>query len=96
MVDPRTSKMLAFFNLRNGQINYHSIDEIKNELKVDWIFHENKTVDIAIIPFGLDPQKDDVSIIPEKIFLTTDRLFELYDIFFLSDQPGIIISLKSA
>lgn len=60
MVDPRTSKMLAFFNLRNGQINYRSIDEIKNELKVDWIFHENKTVDIAIIPFCLDPQKDDV------------------------------------
>ena len=48
--------MVAFFNLRNGQINM-VLYEIKN-VKGDWIFHENKTVDIVTIPFGLDPQKD--------------------------------------
>lgn len=83
------SGMLAFFNLKGGTIGSRSIDEIKTHLAVNWIFHEDKDVDIAIIPFGLDPQKDDVKTIPENLFLSTDRLFELYDVFFLSYQPGI-------
>jgi hypothetical protein len=94
VVDSRTGKfidtgMLAFFNLKDGKIGLRSIDEIKRNFGVEWIFHENKDVDIAIIPFGLDPQRDDVKTIPDNLFLTTDRLFELYDVFFLSYQPGI-------
>lgn len=94
LIDPQTGKftdsgMLAFFNSRDGKIGSRSIDELKGHLAVDWIFHENRDVDIATIPFGLDPQKDDVKTIPENLFLSTDRLFELYDVFFLSYQPGI-------
>jgi hypothetical protein len=94
VVDPRTgkfvdSRMLAFFNLKDGKIGSRSLDEIKKNFAVNWIFHENKDVDIAIIPFGLDPQKDDVKTIPENLFLNTDRVFELYDVFFLSYQPSI-------
>lgn len=94
VVDSRTnniidSGMIVFFNLKDGIIGSRSIDEIKKNFAVNWIFHENKDVDIAIIPFGLDPQKDDVKTIPENMFLATDRLFELYDVFFLSYQPGI-------
>lgn len=94
VVDPRTGKpidsgMSAFFNSKDGHIRNIPIELIKNELKVNWIFHKNKKADIAIIPFGLDPQKDDVRVISEELFLTTDRLFELYDVFFLSYQPGI-------
>jgi hypothetical protein len=37
----------------------------------------------------LNFQKDDVLVVPDNLFQTTDRLFELYDIFFLSYQPGI-------
>lgn len=65
------------------------IDQIKKSIAVNWIFHENDDVDIALIPFGLDPQKDDVKAIFENLFLRSDRLFELYDVFFLSYQPGI-------
>lgn len=83
------SGMLAFFNQKDGTIGSRSIDEIKKNFAVNWIFHENKDVDIAIIPFGLDPQNDGVKTIPDNMFLTTDRLFELYDVFFLSYQPGI-------
>ncbi|MBA7652924.1 hypothetical protein ES703_60763 [subsurface metagenome] len=80
--------MLAFFNSKGGKIASRSIEEIKRNFSVDWIFHKNKEVDIAIIPFGLDTQKDDVKIIPDDMFISTERLFELYDVFFLSYQPG--------
>jgi len=94
VVDPQTDKFIdsgvfAFFNSKDGKIVSRSIDDLKADLGVNWIFHENKDVDIAIIPFGLNPQKDDVEMIPENLFLTTDRLFELYDVFFLAYQPGI-------
>jgi hypothetical protein len=56
---------------------------------VNWIFHRDENVDIAIIPFPLNLQKQDVMVIPDKMFLTADRVFELYDVYFLSYQPGI-------
>jgi len=94
VVDPKTGKfvdngMLAFFNLKDGRIGSRSIDQIKKNFAINWIFHENNDVDIAVIPFGLDPQKDNVKTIPDNMFLTEDRLFEVYEVFFLSHQPGI-------
>lgn len=93
VVDPKTgdftdSGMLVFFNLKDGNIGSRSVDGIK-KFGVHWIFHENKDVDIAVIPFGLDTKVDDVKTIPDNLFLGTERLFELYDVFFLSYQPGI-------
>ncbi len=82
-------KMLAFFNSKDGRITSRSIKDIKRNFNVNWIFHQNAEVDIAIIPFGLDPQKDDVKVIPDNLFLSPDSLFELYDVFFLSYQPGV-------
>ena len=75
--------------MKDGTVGSRSIDQIKKSIAVNWIFHENDDVDIALIPFGLDPQKDDVKTIPENLFLRSDKLFELYDVFFLSYQPGI-------
>jgi len=83
------NEMLAFFNSKNGEIASRSIKDIKRRFGVNWIFHQNAEVDIAIIPFGLDPQKDDVKVIPDNLFLLPDSLFELYDVFFLSYQPGV-------
>jgi len=79
----------VFLNLKQGGVISHSINEVKNKYKVNWIFHPDEKVDIAIIPFALNPKTTDVKTIPENLFLTIDRLFELYDIFFLSYQPGI-------
>jgi len=81
--------MLIFFNSKDGRIDARSMENIKQEFNVDWIFHENAEVDVAIIPFGLDPQKDNVKVVPDNLFLLSDRIFELYDVFFLSYQPGI-------
>jgi V8-like Glu-specific endopeptidase len=86
---PKDRSMQAFFNSKEGGIVSRSIDEIKLQAPVDWMFHPNKDVDVAIIPFGLDPHRDDVLTISDNLFLSTDRLYELYDIFFLSYQPGI-------
>jgi hypothetical protein len=94
VVDMKTSELkddeiLAFFNSQDGGIASLSIKDIKRSFGVNWIFHQNAEVDIAIIPFGLDPQKDDVKVIPDNLFLLPDSLFELYDVFFLSYQPGV-------
>lgn len=94
VIDPQTgqfidSGMLAFFNLKDGGFGARSIGDLKQRFRVDWTFHEREDIDIAIMPFGLNPETDDVKTIPDELFLTPDRLSELYDIFFLSYQPGI-------
>jgi hypothetical protein len=88
--DIKDKDMIAFFNLKDGTIGHRPISDIKNAFSVDWIFHESSEVDIAIIPFGVDLEKDDVRTIPESIFLTSDKLFELYDVFFLAHQPNVL------
>lgn len=86
----RDEELCAFFNLiGNRGIGVRRIQEIKATFGVDWIFHSGATVDIAIIPLGLDHNKDDVRVIPDSLFLAPDSLFELYDVFFLSHQPGV-------
>ena len=94
IADMKTNKlkddeMHVFFNSKGGGIASRSIKDIKKGFEVNWIFHQNAEVDIAIIPFGLDPAKDDVKVIPDNLFLLPDSLFELYDVFFLSYQPGV-------
>jgi hypothetical protein len=101
VVDMKTGKlqddeMLVFFNLKDGGIAARSIKDIKRSSGANWIFHKNAEVDIAIIPFGLDPQKDDVKVIPDNLFFLPDSLFELYDVFFLSYQPGVKFQRKVA
>lgn len=84
----KDSKLHAFFNLKNKGIGSASIKSQKRRFGVNWIFHSNKEVDIAVIPFALH-EKVDFKMIPDNMFLSSDRLFELYDVFFLSYQPGI-------
>ncbi|MBU1851989.1 MAG: serine protease [Candidatus Omnitrophica bacterium] len=81
--------LLAFFNLKSGGVTVRSIAEIKDRFNIEWVFHSDSTVDIAIIPFMLDPAEDDVRVVSDNLFLDTKHLHELYDVFFLSYQPGI-------
>lgn len=85
----KDGEMYVFLNAKKGNVNFRKIQEIKNKFKVDWVFHNNPDVDIAIIPWPLDLAGDDVKVVPEELFTKSDRIFELYDIFFLSYQPGI-------
>jgi hypothetical protein len=94
VVNPATGKMqdenlLAFFNLKGGGVTVRSISDMKKEFGVNWIFHSDPKVDVAMIPFLINPAEDDVLVISDSLFLSAKDLFELYDIFFLSYQPGI-------
>lgn len=84
----------VFFNKKDKSLGWHSLNEIKSYFKVKWIFHKNQNVDIAIIPFGVDTLKDDMISIPEDYFMTSERLYELYSIYFLSFQPGLQLKTK--
>jgi len=81
--------LLAFFNLKGGGVTVRSVAEIKKEFGVDWTYHPNAAVDVAIIPFPIDLRKDDVLVVSDELFFPAQNLNELDDIFFLSYQPGI-------
>jgi len=94
VVNPKTGKptvegLCVFFNLKSGGIGHRKLDDIKRRWNVQWLFHQRSDVDVAMIPFGLDPKQDNVLTIPENLFLSIDQVYELYDIFFLSYQPGL-------
>lgn len=78
----------AFYN-KKEKVEIRYISEIKSSFNVDWIFHNDKNVDIAMIPFAVDIQHDKLRVIPETDFLDTKSLFETYDIYFISFQPGL-------
>ncbi len=77
------------FNTRDNKIVKRSIKEIKEKFGVEWIFHNKDKVDLAIILTALDLQNDDVKVVDSELFLKIEQLYELYDVFFLSFQPGI-------
>ena len=65
-----------------------SINDHKNKFDIDWVFHQDSKVDIAIIPFGAS-SKEDFLPLPENIFLDSDRLIETDEVFYCSFQPGM-------
>ncbi len=82
--------MLVFLNEKSGRMALRCLNDYTHRFGFEWVFHENDEVDIAIIPFMSDPQKDDVEPIAENLLLGADELSELYDVFFLSFEPGIV------
>ncbi|MDO8716440.1 MAG: serine protease [Dehalococcoidales bacterium] len=94
VIDSTTHKtkedIVVFINRKdNARIEPLSIKALQERDKTHWIFHSNDMVDIAIIPFPFNYTEHDVAIIPETAFLNTTDFAELYDVFFLSYQPGI-------
>lgn len=86
--DLMDKELFAFFNRKAGGVTSVSIKKLKRSDETNWIFHSDDQVDIAIIPFRLSKKADDVLVIPYDSFLGIESLSELYDIFFLSFQPG--------
>lgn len=89
---PRDDAMLVFYNGKDGRIRSRSIDDLKR-LNFTWVFHKKREVDIGILPFHYDPNNDDIEAVPDNFFFY-DKLYEVYDVFFLSYQPGIKIEQK--
>lgn len=85
---------VMFFNGKDGEIQARKLSDVKNRFKCDWIFHKDRSVDVAIIPSGYMPEIDDVSFISKTIFQGADQLHETFEIFFLSYEPGIKIGKR--
>jgi len=98
VLNPNTKQfdddLIIFFNKKSGNIGSRKIEDIKNRIQVNWITHTNDNIDIAIIPFGFNPDEDDISLIPEDMLLNFNNLRELYDVYYLSYQPNIKIGDK--
>jgi hypothetical protein len=86
--------LIAFLNSNEGKIQAHSINDIKSNFGVRWIFHDIKKVDVGLIPFPIDGQKDYFRTIPDDLFVSNDQFYEVFDVFFLTYQPGIDIQRK--
>jgi len=78
--------MQFFFNTASSEMAARGLDDLKQE-KVNWIFHQNPDVDIAIIPTQLDPKTEDIQVIPTKQFVSFDELIETQDVVYISYQP---------
>ena len=88
------SNMNVFINSDTaGGINNIPITDVKKKFSVDWVFHDDDEVDIAIIPFAAS-QKDKLLRIPMNLFLTSDNLNELLGVYYISYQPGIQLEHK--
>lgn len=95
VVDPRKDRLIdgdlqVFLNSKEGKIHTKSLKDFKN-MGLRWVFHENKEVDIAMIAFPTSVQDDNFKTIPDYLFVSSDQFYEIFDIFFLSYQPGIEI-----
>ncbi len=84
--------LFVSFNSKDGKILDRKIEDIKRTFNVEWISHNNEEVDIAIIPFGLDIEKDDVKTIPENLFIRFNEINVADEIFFLGFQPGLSLT----
>ena len=88
----RDAGMLVFYNGKDRSIRWRSIDELKRS-NVNWVFHRKREVDIGMLPFIYDPANDDIEAVPDSFFFH-EELYEVYDVFFLSYQPGIKIDQR--
>jgi hypothetical protein len=86
--------LIAFLNSNDGKIQARPINDIKGNLGFRWIFHDSKEVDVGLIPFPVDIQQDSFRSVPDDLFVSNDQFYEIFDVFFLSYQPGIKIQRK--
>ena len=80
--------MKFFLNRKDGTVSIHSFEEIKRKFDIDWVFPKDPNVDLAVIPIELNVNQDIFKVVPQSLFQSTEKLYELYDAFFLSYQPG--------
>jgi len=84
--------LFVAFNSKTGNVIERKIREIKEKFKVDWHFHDNKNIDLAVMVFGLNPEIDDVKTIDETAFSYIKDIDVAEDIYLLGFQPGLSVS----
>ena len=94
--EPSDRGMTIAYNRVGGGQRRRSLDEVKEERGVEWVFHDDDEVDVAVLPVPLERGVDDLMIIPAEGFLRPEGLVELLDVFFLTFQPEIDVTERIA
>src|SRR5258708_211031 len=79
--------LAAYVGRKDGSIERRLLADVKTKWSVEWVAHP--AGDVAIIPFPIDDKGDDVRVIQDSLFLPFEEVAELYDVFFVSYQPGL-------
>lgn len=73
-----------FYFSIEGDIKSKKYSEIKDSIGLDWIYHPDEQVDLAVNFFPFDPKVDDIKIIPQKYFFLNRKIEIGTEIYFLS------------
>lgn len=71
------------FNQKDETLGRRSLETLKNDLGINWFFHKNPNIDLAIMPFGINQTKDDIKRMSKDMFEKIDDLAAGEEIFFL-------------
>lgn len=88
--------LFVSFNLRNGTRARRSFDEMKQNYSMEWLFSEDESVDLALMPYEINEQTDDVRRMGRDLYESIDNLFEGDEIFFLGFPLGIDTGIQNA
>lgn len=94
-LEKKIDNLFVSYNLKNGTRARREIEEIKQAFSVDWQFSEDKNVDLAIIPYVIDENIDDVKRMGRDLYEPIDQLCAGDDIFFLGFPLGIDAGLQT-
>lgn len=81
--------LYGFYYDKKGNIKANKISDVKKNYSVDWLYHDDINVDIALIPFDIDINNDSLKVVPDKDFVSTNKIFETYDVYFISYHPNL-------
>lgn len=73
--------MFALFNQKDGTPGHRSLETLKKESKIDWLFHKDPKVDLAIMPLGIDQRKDDIKRMGKDLYEKIEEIAEGEEIF---------------
>lgn len=82
-----------YINQTDGKVGVINLREYKSSNKINWIFHNNENVDVALLPFPIINSELDLSYLSKDIFYSNE-LFELDSVFFIGYQPNIDLKKK--
>jgi hypothetical protein len=85
--------LFVSFNQKDGSLGRRSLEKLKQKFNINWFFHKDSKVDLAIMPFGIDPEKDDIKRMGQDLYAKIEEIAEGEDIFFLG-FPALGIKME--
>lgn len=76
-------KLHATINKTDGTVSRKDIEAIHTAFKLQWFFHKNPDVDLALCPIAIEQGVEDIELIGENLFEDFANIPTGDDIFFL-------------